>query len=48
MVLKFGNLLNSGTARGGLYGFRLDILPQLRNFKAADGKATLIDALVDL
>jgi hypothetical protein len=43
-VLRAGNHLNGGTARGGAWGFRLDSLGTLGNVKAADG-ATLLHFL---
>lgn len=33
VVLKLGNFLNGGTARGGIYGFRLDALLKLATIK---------------
>jgi diaphanous 1 len=33
VVLKLGNFLNGGTARGGIYGFKLDALLKLATIK---------------
>ncbi|KDO19832.1 hypothetical protein SPRG_14932 [Saprolegnia parasitica CBS 223.65] len=34
VVLAVGNYMNNGTARGGAYGFKLEILPKLSQVKA--------------
>ncbi|KAJ8611740.1 hypothetical protein CTAYLR_009513 [Chrysophaeum taylorii] len=46
VVLKLGNYLNGGTARGGVYGFKLDALPKLATVKSLDNQKTLMNWLV--
>jgi len=56
LILKTGNLLNQGTARGEARGFRLSALSQLQQMKQVEGSTepgnpsslTLIDHLIDL
>lgn len=36
VILKYGNYMNGGTARGGAYGFKLDILGKLKDIRGAD------------
>jgi len=47
VVLRLGNFLNGGTARGGLYGFKLDALLKLATIKSVDSKLTLMHFLAD-
>jgi hypothetical protein len=46
LVLAIGNYLNGGTAQGGAYGFKLDVLSKIRDFKSMDNKATLFSYVV--
>ena len=48
VVLKLGNFLNGGTAKGGAWGFKLDTLNKLKNTKASDGQLTLLHYLITL
>jgi len=56
LILKTGNLLNQGTARGEARGFRLSALSQLQQMKQVEGSTepgnpsslTLMDHLIDL
>lgn len=45
-VLKTGNRMNVGTARGGAMAFKLDTLLKLADVKGADGKTTLLHFVV--
>ncbi|KAI9218045.1 hypothetical protein BC828DRAFT_232794 [Blastocladiella britannica] len=56
-ILSLANLANSeygrrpgpyGVAKPAAAGFRLDVLPKLRDVKSADGKVTLLHYLVDM
>lgn len=46
-VLLIGNVLNSGSTRGGAYGFEISFLPKLVATKAEDNKTTLLHFLAD-
>lgn len=46
-VLLIGNVLNSGSNRGGAYGFEISFLPKLVTTKAEDNKTTLLHFLAD-
>ncbi|KAI5069394.1 hypothetical protein GOP47_0015695 [Adiantum capillus-veneris] len=46
-VLKTGNLMNRGTARGEAEAFKLDTLLKLADVKSADGKTTLLHFVVE-
>lgn len=46
-VLLIGNVLNSGSNRGGAYGFEISFLPKLVATKAEDNKTTLLHFLAD-
>ncbi|KAH7307408.1 hypothetical protein KP509_22G057800 [Ceratopteris richardii] len=46
-VLKTGNLMNRGTARGQAEAFKLDALLKLVDIKSADGKTTLLHFVVE-
>lgn len=46
-VLLIGNVLNSGSNRGGAYGFEISFLPKLVTTKAEDNKTTLLHFLTD-
>lgn len=46
-VLLIGNVLNSGSNRGGAYGFEISFLPKLVTTKAEDNKTTLLHFLVE-
>lgn len=46
LVLGFGNYLNTGTKKGGAYGFKLGTLTKLKLTRSQDNKFTLIDFLV--
>ncbi|CAK4617098.1 hypothetical protein LEN26_014686 [Aphanomyces euteiches] len=48
VVLAVGNYMNSGTCRGGLYGFKLDILPKLTQVKATSSAKSLLHVIADL
>ena len=48
LALALGNALNSGTPRGGAYGFHIDGLLKLPTIKSLDGKETLLDYIVML
>ncbi|RLM65871.1 formin-like protein 2 [Panicum miliaceum] len=45
-VLKTGNRMNVGTARGGAMAFKLDTLLKLADVKGTDGKSTLLHFMV--
>lgn len=45
-ILKAGNRLNAGTARGGAKAFNLTTLLKLSDFKSSDGKTTLLSFVV--
>ncbi|EEE61132.1 hypothetical protein OsJ_15066 [Oryza sativa Japonica Group] len=45
-VLKTGNRMNVGTARGGAMAFKLDALLKLADVKGTDGKTTLLHFVV--
>ncbi|KAL8117068.1 hypothetical protein AgCh_023307 [Apium graveolens] len=45
-VLKTGNRMNIGTARGGARAFKLDALLKLADVKGTDGKTTLLHFVV--
>ncbi|KAG2566700.1 formin-like protein 2 [Panicum virgatum] len=45
-VLKTGNRMNVGTARGGAMAFKLDTLLKLADVKGADGRTTLLHFVV--
>lgn len=47
IILALGNFLNSGTARGGAHGFKLEALAMLSTVKDAKGE-TLLDYMVRL
>jgi hypothetical protein len=46
VVLAVGNAMNRGTAKGGAVAFRLESFLRLGATKAADGKTTLLDYVV--
>lgn len=46
-VLLIGNVLNSGSNRGGAYGFEISFLPKLVTTKAEDNRTTLLHFLAD-
>ncbi|GBG24385.1 Formin-like protein 3 [Hondaea fermentalgiana] len=46
VILALGNYLNGTSARGGAYGFKLDLLTKIENLKAADHKTTLLQFIV--
>ncbi|OQR96906.1 formin-homology 2 domain-containing protein [Thraustotheca clavata] len=49
VILAVGNYLNGGTCRGGIYGFKLDILPKLSQVKATSSpNKTLLHAIADI
>lgn len=45
-ILKAGNRLNAGTARGDAQGFNLTALLKLSDYKSSDGKTTLLHFVV--
>ncbi|XP_074617282.1 uncharacterized protein LOC141876525 isoform X2 [Acropora palmata] len=45
-VLSIGNILNSGSNRGGAYGFRLQSLPKLADIRGNNKKNTLLKFLI--
>ncbi|XP_057541365.1 formin-like protein 4 [Amaranthus tricolor] len=45
-ILKAGNRLNAGTARGDARGFNLTALRKLSDYKSSDGKTTLLHFVV--
>ena len=49
VVLAVGNIMNGTSARGGAYGFRLDVLTKLGDVKAAGGrvKGSLLNFIAD-
>lgn len=47
VILAIGNFLNSGTARGGAHGFKLEALAMLSTVKDSKGD-TLLDYLVNI
>ncbi|ETV79003.1 hypothetical protein, variant 1 [Aphanomyces astaci] len=48
VVLAVGNYLNGGTPRGGVYGFKLDILPKLSQVKAtSSANKTLLHVIAE-
>ncbi|RHY27146.1 hypothetical protein DYB32_007548 [Aphanomyces invadans] len=49
IILAVGNYLNGGTSRGGVWGFKLDILPKLAQVKATTSSAkSLLHVIADL
>ncbi|KAI3429977.1 RING-type domain-containing protein [Psidium guajava] len=46
-VLKAGNRMNAGTARGNAQGFNLNALGKLSDIKSTDGKTTLLHFVVE-
>eukprot|EP00026_Physarum_polycephalum_P006630 Phypoly_transcript_06680.p1 GENE.Phypoly_transcript_06680~~Phypoly_transcript_06680.p1 ORF type:complete len:393 (+),score=90.91 Phypoly_transcript_06680:114-1181(+) len=46
IVLKFGNFMNGGSARGGAVGFKINCLLNLSETKSTDNKTTLLHYLV--
>ena len=46
-VLKAGNKMNAGTARGNAQGFNLSALRRLSDVKSIDGKTTLLHFVVE-
>lgn len=46
-VLKAGNRMNAGTARGNALGFKLSALDKLYDVKSTDGKTTLLHFIVE-
>ncbi|XP_042409282.1 formin-like protein 16 [Zingiber officinale] len=46
-VLKAGNLMNAGTARGNAQAFNLSALCKLSDVKSADGSTTLLQFVVE-
>jgi hypothetical protein len=42
-MLRHGNFLNAGTARGGARGFGLDGIEKMRALKSADGRTSLLE-----
>ncbi|RHY16836.1 hypothetical protein DYB25_004178 [Aphanomyces astaci] len=49
VVLAVGNYLNGGTPRGGVWGFKLDILPKLAQVKSTSSTSkSLLHVIADL
>lgn len=46
-ILKAGNRMNAGTARGNAQGFNLTALRKLSDIKSTDGKTTLLHFVVE-
>lgn len=46
-ILKAGNRMNAGTARGNAQGFNLNALRKLSSVKSTDGKTTLLHFVVE-
>ncbi|KAA8540879.1 hypothetical protein F0562_024983 [Nyssa sinensis] len=46
-ILKAGNRMNAGTARGNAQGFNLSALRKLSHVKSTDGKTTLLHFVVE-
>ncbi|XP_073145591.1 formin-like protein 8 [Henckelia pumila] len=46
-ILKAGNRMNAGTARGNAQGFNLSALRRLSDVKSSDGKTTLLHFVVE-
>ncbi|KAK8513142.1 hypothetical protein V6N13_032392 [Hibiscus sabdariffa] len=46
-ILKAGNRMNAGTARGNALGFNLTALQKLSDVKSTDGKTTLLHFVVE-
>lgn len=46
-ILKAGNRMNAGTARGNAQGFNLSALRKLSSIKSTDGKTTLLHFVVE-
>lgn len=46
-ILAYGNYLNGVSNRGGAYGFKLDTLSKLSEFKSNDNKKTLLYYLIE-
>lgn len=46
-ILKAGNKMNAGTARGNALGFNLSALQKLSDVKSTDGKTTLLHFVVE-
>jgi hypothetical protein len=47
LVVRYGNELNAGTARGGAMAVEVSALAQLGSFKSADGSVSLLRFLAD-
>jgi hypothetical protein len=47
IILAYGNYLNGTSNRGGTYGFKLDTLPKLSEFKSNDNKKTLLYYIIE-
>lgn len=45
-TLAIGNYLNGGTSSGGAYGFKLDVLQKLAEFRSVDNQTTLLQYVV--
>eukprot|EP01132_Coremiostelium_polycephalum_P002750 gene2750-3417_t len=48
IILKIGNYMNSGSARGNAEGFKLNFLVSLANTKSVDNKTTLLHFIAQL
>lgn len=46
LILKLGNYLNGGTAKGGAWGFKLDTINKLKNTKSQDNLYTLLHYII--
>jgi len=46
LLLEIGNFLNGGSGKGRAYGFKLNVLGQLRSTKTVDGKMNLLQYVV--
>ena len=42
LILAIGNYLNGESARGGAWGFKINLLSKLSQTKTADGTKTLM------
>lgn len=47
IVLAIGNYVNGVSSKGGAYGFKLDSLPKIMDYKSKDGKTLLFDYIVE-
>lgn len=47
-VLAIGNYMNGESARGGAYGFRLDVVEKIMDVKNIEGKKSLLVFIIEI